>query len=287
MEPAQDLPLLWNALDAALTEDHIWPITLEPHEVKKIEEHCNTYFDKNQIDFRPSQYAYSRGGTWNPNERGMRGEYAGLKFFTGNKCNVDDFINGRPYRTSDKGDVILEGQTKTLIFDYKLKTMSWRMSHLFSEEYGDTYMASMDAKFAKESHDYLDGFIFSLHNKDLNTVYLIGWILRDDFVKYAQLVPKGTVLPHTYVNDDADQLCIPYRRLQPMHTLLNCNHYPITKEINEIMKSDWKEHLEHGREWNVQKYVRALRGLPSADSWIPGGSRALESIPRIAWLQTE
>lgn len=249
MEPA--LPIHdWINLPVRIEPRDLVSIFLTPEEIAAITDYGNRMFDKATIDRMPSQWVTSRGlNKKNPNTTGIKGEYAGLKFFAP-ELTLTEFLTDRPWKMSDMGDAIIVGK-KAKIFDYKTRTRTAPADVLVLD---DSYMAEMDNKFSdRNKYGYLQAFIFCVNDEKFNRIILMGWMTADEYFDYSQLITKGNPVPQSWRPYSADVRLLPYRRLHPMSDLQHLPYYSITQEVTLNMKDAWNN--PHSKDFDVETYL--------------------------------
>lgn len=247
-----DCPAEWEALPIQVTPANVVSIKLTPEEVAEIHAYGNRMFEKTAVDMRASQFPITKGKNKpNPNTIGIKGEYAGLKYFCP-ETTLTEFLNDRPWKMADMGDAVIVHE-KPQIFDYKTRTRRVPVPELLDD---DKYLAEMDIKFNHEKYAYLQAFVFCVSDDTIDTIHLMGWITAQDFFRNAQVVPAGTsIRSHTrpYFNNC---LMLPYRRLHPIAKLKQMQYLPISEEITIQMREDWN--LLGASGFNVEKYIKNL-----------------------------
>lgn len=237
----------WYNLPVRVLPEQVVTVELPEKEVAEISSYGDRMFDKATIDRMSSQYKSSRGlNKRNPNTTGIKGEWAGLKYFLDELADLSPFLNERPWKMADMGDALIIGK-KPLIFDYKTRTRKASVAELVES---DELMAEMDAKFADTNkYGYLDAFIFCVNNEADKTIHLMGWMLAKEFFQFAQRFPRGTKIPGYHWSYEVDELMLPYRRLRPMEDLKALNYYPVTENVTLDMRKVWNRtgyvNLEH------------------------------------------
>jgi hypothetical protein len=254
MEPALTI-YDWIKLPVRVQPRDVISVGLTEDEIATINDYGDRMFDKATIDKMSSQWSSSKGlNKKNPNSTGIKGEYAGLKYFSP-ETPLSEFLNDRPWKMSDMGDAIIKGK-KAKIFDFKTRTRSGIPVEMLVDD--DGFMAEMDNKFSdRNKYGYLQAFIFCVNDEKYRRVLLMGWLSADEFFEYAQLITRGNPVPQSWRPYVADVRLLPYRRLRPMSELKGLPYYSITQDVTLNMKEAW--HREHVKELDIDKYIPQLQ----------------------------
>lgn len=228
--------VLWRT-PINLVPSDIATIKLSSQESKSIAGYVDAYLDKESTDRNPSQWVSTLGkNKRNPNETGIRGEWAGGRHFE-KTPDLLTFLANRPWRMADFGDLVLKGKTSR-IFDYKTRGISATPEELCESDFYQVHVAT---KFSGDNYRYLQGFIFCTDDWRNNNVRVVGWMLRDEFFSNAIHVPAGQKAPYQARAYENPMYVFPYRRLHRMSELGKCKSLPISEKLTMRMRVDFKK----------------------------------------------
>lgn len=271
MEPAQvahlssgiQLEQKWKTFPRQFP--HIPRIVLHESEVQAIDDYAEKYYPKNKVWHATTWQAYTTSKT-NHNATGMKGEWGNAKFFLDPPVEaVQDFLVDRTLGTGDLGDFIIVGDKSSKVFDVKTRSQHTSPDVLMTSELGEQLGYGAEVNAYVKPKEWLQGFIFTLYNHQDHAVYLMGWMLADEFFKNADVIMKGTRIKGFNFNYSNDVYTIPYRRLHPMMELLDCQYFPITQQMTDYLKTIWKQQGFTRKSWDA--YAQLLKDmsiLPSA-----------------------
>lgn len=243
----------WYKLKPQVQLHDVPRVQLTQEEVDAIDKHCDKFFNKEQIVDKGKYIYPSMRGVMkaNPNARGIRGEFALLRYFSPHFADITSFLTDRPWAMRDMGDAIIIGRTAK-IFDTKTRARRVGPDKLIAD---DTYMAELDAKFADpDRYGYIECFIFCASHIEKNQVYIMGWMEKEEYLDHAEEYPAGREIPHAGFGYGNDTLCIPYRRLRPITALTGLPVYPITANMSIEMREDYD--IRHIRPIDGKRYIQ-------------------------------
>jgi len=179
-----------------ITNDELYTILL----------YTEHYFPKVEVGVKASQWHYEKEKR-NPNATGIIGEWGVLK--NQGHTKLHEFLSNRPRRRSDPGDV--NGDFG--VFDIKTNVWNLPPESMLGKSY---YCGNVEAKH--KDKDFLDGFIFTTFVRPERTLYIMGYLAKEEFFEVAKFHKKGEskVNGFTFPIDAYD---IHYARLKPIGEL--------------------------------------------------------------------
>lgn len=190
-----------------ITKDNIRIEQLDNNEIGLIDQYTREHFDDKFISTRPSQF--ETGKKYNPDFLGIIGEWAFLRYFD-KEADLPSYLKSRPLFQSDRGDFQFG---KEVNIDVKNQICNVNPLYLLNT---NNFTANVETKHLKK--DFLTHFVMCLYNPEYQRVYIMGYIKKEELMKFGNIANKGEFNGKFTYKQDA--YVLEYKYLSPIMELV-------------------------------------------------------------------